>query len=167
MNEAIGSAALFNIIITFVIVLILLFVGSISYSKAYKVKNIIVEEIEKHKTFDTAVESEIDGWLNDLGYKKDTISSTRACPSYDDFMPQTKKSTSNYHYCVYKKETCDDKAKIKKDSCGYYYRVVAYMYLELPLIEDVELIPVMGETMTFREIHNVESGEEFERYNNQ
>ena len=47
MKEAIGNAALFYIIITFVVIMIMFFVGSLSYSKAFKVKNKIVEEIEK------------------------------------------------------------------------------------------------------------------------
>ena len=47
MNHAISNALLFNLIITFVIILIAFFVGSMSYSKASKVNNRIVEEIEK------------------------------------------------------------------------------------------------------------------------
>ena len=48
MNQAISNALLFNIVIVFVIVLIGFFVGSLSYSKASKVKNRIIEEIEKY-----------------------------------------------------------------------------------------------------------------------
>ena len=47
MKEAISNAMIFNLIIVFVVILIMLFIGSLSYSKAFKVKNRIVEEIEK------------------------------------------------------------------------------------------------------------------------
>ena len=49
MKEAISNAMIFNLIIVFVVILIMLFIGSLSYSKAFKVKNRIVEEIEKDK----------------------------------------------------------------------------------------------------------------------
>ena len=56
MKEAISNAFVFNLIIVFVIILIAFFVGSISYSKASKVKNRIVEVIEKEgvKAVDSA-----------------------------------------------------------------------------------------------------------------
>lgn len=47
MNQAISNALLFNLVIIFVIILIAFFIGSMSYSKASKVNNRIVEEIEK------------------------------------------------------------------------------------------------------------------------
>ena len=49
MKEAISNAFLFNIVIVFVVVLIALFVGSLSYTKAYKVKNKIVEETDPYE----------------------------------------------------------------------------------------------------------------------
>jgi len=164
MNEAIGSASLFNIIITFLIVMILLFVGSTTYTKAYKVKNKIVEEIERHKTFDEYTVADIESWLDEMGYKRDSTGYNN-CPSYtvEGFTHESNYgSKKNYRYCVYQKETCPKDVN-DKDNCGVYYRVVAYMYLDLPLGGDLLTIPVTGETMTFRAIHNIESGEEFER----
>ena len=42
MKDAIGGGLLFNLVIVFVVTMIVLFISSLSYSKAYKVKNRIV-----------------------------------------------------------------------------------------------------------------------------
>ena len=52
MKEAIANAGVFNLIIIFVIILLAFFIGSLGYSKAFKVKNLIVYEIEKDEGYD-------------------------------------------------------------------------------------------------------------------
>ena len=93
MKESIGNAMLFYIIITFVVVLIMFFVGSLSYSKAYKVKNKIVEEIEKEETYNQAAIDEIESWLagggengKGIGYRHNTgsLTNTGNCPAVDN-----------------------------------------------------------------------------------
>lgn len=168
MRESIGSALIFNLMIVFISILALLFVGSIGYSKAYKVKNKIIEEIEKTETYDRATAEEIEKWLNGesdgdireggIGYKKLTSGMTSSCPNYEDdgltYVPIS--TDSRYHYCVYKANTCStDKQSSGSANCGTYYRVIAFMYINLPVIEDLLEIPVMGETMTFKNIYNV------------
>ena len=49
MKEAIANAGIYNLVIIFVIILLAFFIGSLSYSKAFKVKNKIIEEIERIK----------------------------------------------------------------------------------------------------------------------
>lgn len=172
MKESISMAALFNIIIVFVTVLILIFVGSVSYSKAYKVKNKIIEEIEKDKDYNANTAESIEDWLNNgttgesIGYRQLTGGMSDSCGKYGDGMTPVSRITvhNNYHYCLYKKNTCAD-ANTKSKSCGTYYRAVAFMYFDLPIIGELIEIPVTGETMTFRDIHNIEDGEDFERNN--
>lgn len=170
MKESISMAALFNIIIVFVTVLILVFIGSTSYSKAYKVKNKIIDEIEKNQGYNTTTAEGIEEWLNGnsfdnsdaggIGYRQLTGSMTDSCVKYGDGMTYVPRITvhNNYHYCIYKKDTCDE-AKPNSKSCGVYYRVVAFMYLDLPIVGDLIEVPVTGETKTFREILNVKDGD--------
>ena len=103
MKEAIANAGVFNLVIIFVIILLAFFIGSLSYSKAFKVKNKIIEEIEK-----------------DQGYTIGVNDST---------------------------EGRSDKAK-----CGKYYRVITYMYFDIPIISQLLRLPVSGETMIFNEV---------------
>ena len=162
MKEAIGNAALFNIVIIFVGILIAFFVGSLGYSKAYKVKNKIVEEIEKEGEHSTTVaqaekaysraEPEIMDWLasgddgKGIGYRINTAAgqNNSRCPKKDG--AELVNQVSDYEYCVYIHSTCKDETKGK---CGIYYSVTAYMYFDVPIIEDLIRIPISGETMTF------------------
>ena len=80
MKEAIGNAFVFALVITFVGIFIFLFATSSSYTKAFKVKNKIVEILEKYDDIlgvkisdstglNSTVESEISDILSDIGYK--------------------------------------------------------------------------------------------------
>ena len=57
MNQAVGNTAIVNVVVVFVIIISGLFVASLSYSKAYKVKNIILNAIEEHEGFDEEVKA--------------------------------------------------------------------------------------------------------------
>ena len=69
MKEAIANAGIFNLIIIFVIILLMFFIGSLSYSKAFKVKNKIVEEIEKDQGYTSSTEARVEEWLGNIGYR--------------------------------------------------------------------------------------------------
>lgn len=267
MNESISNAMLFNLVITFVIILIALFIGSMSYSKASKVNNRIVEAIEKQaeatgtegfnsssnsnntqnneidaeedftieedeqstedeETDDTAninkdenyeeyaeeeeneeeteedsydftedseqnieeesstesltdlntnqydnlyqqAQTEILDWLDygdgtnqsGIGYRKD---SNKSCPAtYNNKSNENKKiklvnqnqnvsdgnsqRRNDYDYCVYRVKDCD------QNTCYVYYHVITYMYLDIPIIDQLLKLPVNGETMSFVE----------------
>ena len=69
MREAIGSSLLLSVVVIFVSLIILFFVSILSYSKAYKVKNKIIDVIEKNKTYNASAEEEIKSTLGELGYQ--------------------------------------------------------------------------------------------------
>ena len=168
MKEAISNAFVFNLVIVFVIILLAFFIGSIGYSKASKVKNRIVEEIEKEAEHSsdpenayTKAKAEIENWLafgsedgSGIGYRMNTKGGNRTnCPSASEVqsgLPSGTKvtnvtETNDYEYCVYRIEKCDrDNAR-----CDLYYRVIAYMYFDVPVIGQFIQIPIVGETMSF------------------
>ena len=172
MKDAISNAFVFNLVIVFVIILLAFFIGSIGYSKASKVKNRIVEEIEKEgehssnpdKAYDNA-KGEIENWLSfgsengtGIGYRMNTTGSND-CPSEDEIkstLPQniTKvkrvDKSNDYEYCVYRIKQCDK----DNNRCDVYYRVITYMYFDVPIIGQFIQIPVTGETMTFTELNS-------------
>lgn len=130
MKEAIGTSYVFTLIITFVGILIAMFVGSIAYTKGFKVRNKIIDLIDKHGGYTIEAQAEIDKNLAAIGYRivdKD-------CP--------TKKGVSavesgDYHYCVY---------EFKEKQKGVYYGVTVFIHIDIPLIGDFFDIPVYGET---------------------
>ena len=173
MKEAISNAFLFNLVITFVIVLLALFISALSYTKASKVKTRIIEEIEKNGniTGNTITEyaqatgafnnakNEIEEWLQvgtdgkGIGYK----TTARGYPNCPKYKYKTNKEfdnlnkPSNYEYCVYQIDNCLDSTNNfdeSKDKCGVHYHVIAYMYFDLPLVENFK-IAINGDTKTF------------------
>lgn len=52
MRSAIGNSLLMSLVVIIVSLVMLVFVGILSYSKAYRVKNRIIEVIEKYGSFE-------------------------------------------------------------------------------------------------------------------
>lgn len=139
MKSATGSALLTNIIIVFLVVVMGLLVTSISYTKAYRIKNRIVDIIEDYdgdfKNNKNKIIAEIDASLGSVGYR---LNEGKSCSTRYG-TPIT--TGSNYYYCIYENES----------QRGFYYKVVAYMYLDIPLVGKLVNIPVGGETKVFYE----------------
>ena len=165
MREAIANVGVFNLIITFVIILLAFFIGSLSYSKAFKVKSKIIGEIEKDQGYVVSgnykTEDNIQSWLAGIGYRVNTDRSWK-CPTIASSDSQIVTNNgkaintiSNYQYCVYEFNTCiKNGATVDSSKCGKYYRVVAYMYFDVPIFGDLVKIPVTGETVTFTELNS-------------
>lgn len=133
MKESIANAYILNIVIVFVVIFIFFFASSLTYSKAFKVKNRIVDIIEKYEAYDSKAIAEISASLGEMGYRVNT--SNRECPVRNGKTSMTM-TYNSYRYCVYEYTT----------SKGTYYGVAAYMYFDLPIIGESLEFPVYGET---------------------
>jgi len=135
MRSAIGNSLLMNIVVIIVTAVILIFVGILSYSKAYRVKNKIIEVIEKYGTYDNeSAQDEIKIFLKQTGYQ------LGSCETETD---ATNQETGGYKYCV--RAVYDDMEE-KKGS--HYYVVTAYVEFNFPVINSLLKVPVKGETRT-------------------
>ena len=163
MRDAIGGSALLNLVLIFTSVIIVLFVGALSYSKAFKVKNRIIELIEKYgvyekKDSETDAIDEINYDLSAFGYD---VSEPGRCTQIRNRLVQgqfakysaeklSDNLNNNYvnNYCVF--EICDEKNENNKcvDKDGKYYVVVTFTKFEFPVIGDLLTFPVYGETKT-------------------
>lgn len=152
MKAATGNAMLINIMIVFIVIVLALIVTSISYTKAYRVKNRIVDIIEKHNgNFSSdEITNEINDNLKKIGYRYNTGQYT--CPTGTNRSPLTPNQTgitfseetyhgNDYLYCIYAYST----------NRGKYYKVIAYMYFDIPVVGNYINIPVYGETKVFYE----------------
>ncbi len=148
MREAIGSAFIVNLILIFIGVISALLIGSISYSKAYKIKDRIIYVIEKYDGFSDAAQTEIDKQIISIGYKLNDGNS-RNCENlfrrrygsnYNaaNLVHGAALGTNQYNYCVYKNHY--------ESSPGSYYTVVTFMTFDIPLIGGLLQFPVSGET---------------------
>ena len=140
MREAIGSSLLLSVVVIFVSLIILFFVSILSYSKAYKVKNKIIDVIEKNKTYNASAEEEIKSTLGELGYQLGN------CTNEDGNL-----NKSGYKYCVYK--VCEGKDDEECDN-GYYYKITSYVQFYFPIIGELFSPPVSGETIILGKQYN-------------
>ena len=74
MREAIGNAFLVNFIIVILVAVMFLLISSISYTKSFRVRNRLIDIIEKNECFsnDTSEctsKDEIDSILLEIGYR--------------------------------------------------------------------------------------------------
>ena len=139
MREATGQVGLMNIMLFVIGIIIILLAGSIAYSKAFRVKNKIIDIIEKHNAYDSDARDEITSTLTGLGYRTASKNDyTKNCKDKISGYTLVTNAYPNHLYCVYKADNSTSKK--------YYYKVVAYMYFDLPVIGAYVKIPVSGET---------------------
>lgn len=141
MREATGNALLTMMMTSIIAIIMIFFVGSISYSKAYKLKNYIVNEIEENKGWSTALSENVDSYLKDAGYY--VSKSGSSCP---DLSTEADSCIivydhDRYDYCVY---SCSN---------GTYYKVITHMKFDFPVIGSRIKFDVKGETESFNDFN--------------
>jgi len=154
MRESLGGSMLLNLVIIFAGLVIVFFIGILSYSKAYRVKNRIVEIIEKYGAYEVLdsgnnlVTGEINPDLSAAGYntsnptrcnnvKASLINEENGRYSADELSDNLNKY--GYNYCVFRSNK-------SLNSTGNYYVVVTFIHFEVPIIGDLLTFPVYGET---------------------
>lgn len=143
MRESIGGSWLLTIVIVFIVLFTSFLALSINYSKAFKVKNGIVNIVEKNEGVSNEAKSEIKKYLNTVGY---IVYST--CPSYTDVsnlesargFERSSSSPNKYKYCIAR--VIDDSGNITKN----YYKVTVFFRVDLPIFGDIFTFPITGET---------------------
>lgn len=156
MKESISNSVILGIVLTFFGILILLLASSSAYSKAFKVRNRIIELIEYNQGFENGLESQdelvakIETELQKYGYRVNTNAAMkpdckeRTGNGFDgDNKVQPLSYASRYNYCVYEYQT----------DRGNYYGVLTYMYFDIPLVDNIK-ISVYGETKTLYDLSN-------------
>lgn len=139
MKAAVGNSLVLSIIVTFLSIVLLILISSIVYTKAFRIKNRVVDEIEKSEKFDSGVEDALNTIFREIGYKTNAYQNNSKCQNYQPDGSELINLTSPYHYCVFRIDTSKG---------GYYYKVVTFAYLDFPLISAIQL-PVYGETRIF------------------
>ena len=153
MKESISTSYLFTAVIVIIGLCALIIIGGLNFSKAFKIKNRMIEIIEKNDGYNDDAKDEIDTLLKESGYPvlRDT---SFKCPRGRDEnvagLNNAESGTSavnsidSYQYCVYQYKTIR----------GYYYSVVAYMQIEIPLLSDFIRfnIPIYGDTKVFLDL---------------
>ncbi len=156
MRESIGGAWLFGIVIVFIFFFSGFLAYSISYTKAFNVKNNIITYIEQYEGYSTSEERDllslddeslgksVEGMafrlIKNTGYN---YSGTKGieCEGTQD-------GSTNYvktgGYCVVK--YCPNGPDA--DNSNVHYKITTFIALKLPIIDITVKIPISGETRT-------------------
>lgn len=151
MRESIGSAYIFAICLTFIILFTAYLAISVNYSKAFRIKSNIVSMIEENEGYSGGLEEKIVNYLVSEGY-----TASGKCEAflganngyYDGWKLVKEIKISNYstrdsNACIYMRtsRTSDDIAR-----CNSYYKVIAFFKFNLPVINYFSAFKVGGET---------------------
>lgn len=145
MREAIGGTWLFGLVITFIVFFASFLAISVNYSKAFNVKNNVVDIISKYEGNNCNARMNIGKYLNDVGYLvtgdcKGVGSVDRENYQAYDLNGNRVNSGKGY-YCI-AKNTTGSSTDIDKS----YYRVVVFFRVDLPVIGNLTTFKIKGET---------------------
>lgn len=144
MRESIGYTYTLNIVIIFILIAFAILMAIMSYSKAFKINNRIMNEIEKCEGYNTCAVNEINRILSSYGYSGATVN----CPERDDVKAMT--SLNNFEMCVYYENTENKSDNVfnrylDNGDHKYRYGVLTFYHVDLPLINRFRL-PVYTRT---------------------
>ena len=148
--------------------MIVLLTASISYSKAFKGRNAIINIIEKYAErgdtatdIDIKIKDEVGEAFKNMGYMLN-ISSNKTCQEkrknedyhYKDCVNGEQYNYSIYHYVIDADGNYydGDGDYDMSNAVAEYYGVLTYMYFEIPLFgrNDRFVFPIYGETVALR-----------------
>lgn len=153
MKNAVENAMLMNIILVFLFIMLGFLAGSMSYTKAYRIKNSIVNLIEREELSSTApldpvvFNDKAKALFATMGYRI-VSGQARKCASrksdvkYDTVTIIAQSEPGSYRYCVIKYTKYDKEVQINR----VFYTVTTYMYFDIPLVSNMLEFPIYGET---------------------
>lgn len=146
MREAVGSYFLTTIFIIFVV----LFTGymclSINMNKAYKVKNEIINIIQKNNGLDENTLSQIQDFMTKVGYR-----TTGKCDTKDDFafgISGNSKNSDKPVFCAKEMITeyeAQSYTKVQFPKAAYY-QVKVFFSIDLPIVRQFFTFGLKGST---------------------
>lgn len=160
MREAIGGAMTIQIIVIFMLLINAYLAFSVSYTRAFKMKNQVINIIENNEGYPnvdsastcTAENPEgaicqIISYINEIGYNGADY------PQKDDGCPEPKKG-EQYGICIipHKKDIAGN-SNANQSYSGIYYTVYTYININIPVINNLfkgipNLFRIQGETNT-------------------
>ena len=166
MREAIGGSYIFQIVILFIALFSAFLVYSISYTKAFRVKNEILSLIEQYQGYsradgdvttytdtdfesDNSVEALAYKLIVDVGYNKEVI----PLDNSQCLLAAENSRTVNDNdiegtmmpggYCLYKLCSSENNAFLNTT-----YKVTTFIALKIPVLNATIKVPISGETRT-------------------
>lgn len=146
MRESISYSFLLNTIILFIFICFAVIMGIFSYYRAFRANTIIINSIEKYEGFNCLAQEEAARKLSTLSYSTPFRANNRS-----DNIGELLTNSSEYNNLGYSVIYYD------LNDRNYQYGVFTYMYMDLPIINQIMRIPLYSKTKVlyeFRELTN-------------
>lgn len=150
MREAIGASWIMIIVLTFIALFSGYLALSINYSKAFRMKDGIVDRLEKHSGPNTDSVEDIDNLMSEINYNSrgscDMLSNGDAGVDFigvNRTMVTKNPTSGTYNYCVSKVNAFNPSGQMT----SAYYKVVVFFSLSFPVFDDLLSFHVSGETI--------------------
>ena len=152
MREAIGSGWVMTIVLAFIALFSGYLAFSINYSKAFRMKDEMIEIIEKHNGPTSEALGEINKMMNEINY-----SAQGACEEYVNDSEGSKtigvlktivtssesfSFSDSYNYCLTEVAYFGGYGQLSSS----YYKVHVFFSLSLPMINNSSIFNIAGET---------------------
>lgn len=148
MREAIGGTWLLGLVLTFIVFFASFLAVSINYSKAFGVKNNIVDLISKYEGNNCNARKKVGSYLQTVGYlvpgkcPDDEVYNGKHIEYIGFDLDGNKTSGSSKSYYCISKDTADEGVVLDKK----FYRVVVFFKIDLPMVGNITTFKIRGET---------------------
>lgn len=130
MRDAFGGAFFIKLMLIFFAIYISFIAIALSYTKAFRVKNTIINYIEDNETYNNDIAIMIDNYVKEMNYYVSSVGPNGSNTRYSQ--------CDSRGYCV--DEVYSDELR------GKYYKVTTFIEINFPFFNINVLVPITGET---------------------
>lgn len=157
MRDAIGGTVNIVLIALFMVLVSGYMAFNVSYMKAFKVKNKIIDLVEQYEGNCTPNDGtnkcakNITGYMDKVGYNTSVVN----CPKdFREGSEWCQCQTSTYGYCIAKFNANSKTTGVTVEDKKAYYRVLTQVNIDIPIINNImpylKVFQVTGETKTIK-----------------
>lgn len=133
MRDAFGGAFIIKLLIIFIAIYVSMIAIALAYTKAFRIKDQIINYIEENEGIDNNVENQIDSYVASMQYYVTGVGPGSSAGPTDCY---------SRGYCI--SEMASDEYR------GTYYIVTTYMQFKFPFFGLDVKVPITGETRVVR-----------------
>ncbi len=141
MRESIGATWIYIIAIALVLLFSSYLALSINYSRAFRVKNEIINIIERNKGMNNKAQEEIQEYLINVGYR--TTGECDDAVTVKGYSTASSGTTEDAMYCVENIMAHDATGEFPEI---YYFRVTVFFRLDVPILSSIFHFDVAGDS---------------------
>ena len=150
MKESISSTWMFQLMFGFILLFVSFLTVTISYSKAFRVRNEITSIIEKYSGYNSSSSRIVNNYIKSIGYTNkgncgdgdniigvDNLDSTASAPNKSSYSPNKK-----YYYCIRKESVPSTNNSVSNT----YYEVILFYKFDIPVVGEIATFKIKGKT---------------------